>query len=80
MTYHFVAKSRNDKTGPMPVTTTSAETCPDACPLKSGGCYAKGGKVAMHWAKVTAGTRGGDLAQFAACMAGYLRHKRGDVL
>ena len=62
--FHMTAKSRNEKTGPIAVSTTSATTCPDACPLKAGGCYAKGGKVAMHWRAVTAGERGGDLASF----------------
>jgi hypothetical protein len=42
-------KSRNDKTGPIPVSTTSNETCPDACPLKANGCYAEGGPLGMLW-------------------------------
>jgi hypothetical protein len=47
--YHFTRKSQNRKTGPIPTTVTSADTCPDACPLKAKGCYAKGGPLAMHW-------------------------------
>lgn len=39
----FVRKSANAKTGPIPVTYSSAETCPDACPLKANGCYASSG-------------------------------------
>jgi hypothetical protein len=59
--YHFTLKSRNAKTGPIPTTVTSADTCPEACPLKAKGCYAKGGPLAMHWRAVTEGARGGSL-------------------
>ena len=50
----FTRISRNEKTGPIPVTTSSEETCPPACPLKGAGCYAEGGKLAMFWRKVNA--------------------------
>lgn len=59
--YHFTRKSQNRKTGPIPTTVTSADTCPDACPLKKEGCYAEHGHVAMHWRAVTSGKRGGTL-------------------
>ena len=59
--YHFTRKSQNAKTGPIPTTVTSATTCPDACPLKAKGCYAKGGPLAIHWRAVTEGKRGGSL-------------------
>ena len=49
----FTRTSRNAKTGPIPVTTSSEETCPPACPLKGAGCYAEGGPLAMFWRKVT---------------------------
>ena len=49
----FTRVSRNAKTGPIPVTTSSEETCPPACPLKNAGCYAEGGPLAMFWRKVT---------------------------
>ncbi len=49
----FTRVSRNAKTGPIPVTTSSEETCPPACPLKGAGCYAEGGPLAMFWRKVT---------------------------
>lgn len=51
--YQFTLKSRNVKTGPIPTTMTSAETCPEACPLKAKGCYAAHGHVAMHWRKLS---------------------------
>ena len=50
----FTKKSRNSKTGPIPVTTSGQETCPTACPLKDAGCYADGGPMAIFWRKVTA--------------------------
>lgn len=67
--YHFTRKSRNVKTGPIPTTVTSATTCPDACPLKAQGCYAKGGPLAIHWKAVTEGKRGGSLADLCASIA-----------
>lgn len=50
----FTRVSRNAKTGPIPVTTTSEETCPESCPLKKHGCYAESGPLALFWRKVTA--------------------------
>jgi len=60
MTYqiHLTPKSKNRKVGEIPVSTTSADTCPDDCPFKKNGCYADGGPLAMHWAKVTDRQRG----------------------
>jgi len=55
---HLTLVSSNKKTGPIPVSTSSATTCPDACPFKLSGCYAKGGPLALHWSKVSAGLRG----------------------
>lgn len=47
--------SRNAKTGPIPVSTTSAETCPNDCPFNNkGGCYAGNGPLNLFWQKVTA--------------------------
>jgi hypothetical protein len=50
--------SQNVKTGPMPVSMTTAETCPYSCPLRGNGCYAECGNVAIHWRKVTKGDAG----------------------
>jgi hypothetical protein len=47
--------SGNTKTGPMPVSTSNSSTCPDACPIKLKGCYAKYGPVGMHWRKLDNG-------------------------
>lgn len=78
MRIHFTPISSNAKTGPIPVSTTSADTCPDACPFKrtidydhagrskNQGCYADGGPLAMHWRKVSSGERGAELEPFLA--------------
>lgn len=57
-------KSSNEKVGPIPVSTTSAKSCPKSCPFSVGGCYAKGGPLAIHWRKVTDGERGKPWADF----------------
>lgn len=57
MHVHLTRISRNSKTGPIPVSTSSADTCPTSCPFKTKGCYAMYGPLKMHWAKVTAGER-----------------------
>lgn len=62
--YHLTRVSNNAKTGRIPVSTTSADTCPDSCPLKSAGCYAKSGKLNMHWNAVTANKRGSSFDEF----------------
>ena len=58
MYYHMTIKSSNDKTGAIPVTSTSAESCPDACPLKGAGCYGDNFPLSLHWQKVTNNERG----------------------
>ncbi|BEP57133.1 MULTISPECIES: hypothetical protein [unclassified Variovorax] len=57
-TYHLVRVSRNYKTGPIPVTTTSANSCPPSCSFKGSGCYAESGPLAIHWRHVSEGRRG----------------------
>jgi len=88
--FHLTPKSANAKTGPIPVSTSSAVTCPDACGFKRtaagvAGCYADGGPLGMHWRAVTEGRRGVDwsafLLQVRAIAAGALwRHNQaGDL-
>lgn len=55
----FNRVSSNAKTGPIPVTTTGQQSCPEVCPLKGSGCYAETGPISWHWKKVTNGTKGG---------------------
>lgn len=62
MNYHLTLKSRNGKTGPIPVSTTAKGSCPD-CPL-SEACYAKQGPLALFWAKVSDGRTGTDFETF----------------
>ena len=89
MKTHLTMKSANVKTGPIPVSTTSGESCPKACPFNSsntGGCYAESGPLAIHWKQVTAGKRGMDWDDFVKAIAalpdGQLwRHNQaGDLL
>jgi len=54
----FVLCSSNRKTGGIPVSTTSARTCPSSCPLKHKGCYARLYPLGYYWRKVTNGERG----------------------
>jgi hypothetical protein len=55
---HLTIKSGNAKVGPIPVSTTSANTCPSACPLKGAGCYANAGPLASLWRSLSAATPG----------------------
>ena len=63
MRFHITLKSSHVKTGPIPVSTTSSDTCPDACSLKHKGCYAESGPLGIHWRAVDSG-RGTGLTQF----------------
>lgn len=65
--------SHNIKTGPIPVSTSSKATCPDACPFKSGGCYAQGGPLNIHWNKVTSGERGMSYDEFCNSVRKFRR-------
>ena len=71
MNFQLTPISKNAKTGPIPVSTTSAETCPDACPFKKNGCYADAGPLALHWAKVSEGERGGTLEAFTKAIKAF---------
>ena len=68
MRFHLAKSSRNAKTGPIPVSTSSATTCPDSCPFKRNGCYAEGGPLAMHWRAITEGKRGTAWPEFIAAV------------
>lgn len=66
---HLTKISSNAKTGAIPVTTTSKESCPQSCPLKKNGCYADDYHLNMHWQKVTDKTRGTSWDDFCADIA-----------
>ncbi len=51
-------RSGNEKTGPIPVSTSSNETCPDTCPFMHNGCYAENFRLGAFWRKVSNGTAG----------------------
>lgn len=69
---HLTPVSRNIKTGPIPVSTSSALSCPSACPFNTsnvGGCYATSGPLAIHWQAVTQGKRGDNWEAFLGKIA-----------
>ena len=68
MQAHITMKSANVKTGPIPVSTTTRDSCPADCAMKSE-CYAASGPLALHWAAVSAGQRGTDWPTFTATIA-----------
>jgi hypothetical protein len=68
MQAHLSLRSNNAKTGPIPVSTTSRDSCPTDCAMRAG-CYASSGPLALHWAAVSNGARGTDWATFCASIA-----------
>lgn len=68
MQVHLTLKSANVKTGPIPVSTTERDSCPDDCSMKKE-CYAASGPLALHWAAVSNGTRGTDWPTFTQAIA-----------
>ena len=72
--YHLTPTSSNAKTGAILVTTSTATTCPPACPFKRT-CYAKGGPLALHWRAVTSGARGLRWRAFLRALADALAAK-----
>jgi hypothetical protein len=68
MNVHLTLKSANVKTGPIPVSTTERDSCPDNCAMRAE-CYAASGPLALHWSAVSAGTRGTSWGQFTESIA-----------
>ena len=68
MQVHLTLKSANAKTGPIPVSTTERDSCPINCAMRAE-CYAASGPLALHWAAVSAGTRGTSWGQFTQSIA-----------
>jgi hypothetical protein len=66
--YHLTRKSNNRKTGPIVTVTSSSSTCPDTCPFKVSGCYAKGGPIRMHWDKVSSGQYGVEFSELVSTL------------
>lgn len=67
MTYRaaLTLVSNNVKTGPIPVSTTAASTCPPTCG-QYHTCYAKFGPLMMHWGRVSSGERGEEWEDFCS--------------
>ena len=59
------------KVGNMFRSYTESKSCPDDCPLKDSGCYAKVGPVSWQWKKVDNGT-----AKDTTNWAGFVRKVR----
>ena len=68
MKTHLTMVSRNVKTGKIPVSTSSKETC-GSCPFKGNGCYAEQGPLLLHWNEVTEGNRGLEWGEFCEAIA-----------
>jgi len=64
MRIHFIPRSTNRKTGPIPVTSTERQSCPPSCPQYRAACYAEDFYTRMNWDKIPA--RGIDLAGLTA--------------
>jgi len=85
MQAHLTKISSNSKTGAIPVSTTSKESCPNACPFKKtvsilgeteyNGCYADDYHLNLHWQKVTDLARGGNWEEFCAQIADLPRNQ-----
>lgn len=75
MKIHLTLISSNVKTGPIPVTTSEASTCPSECPFRDGSCYAKNGPLAIHWSKVSKGERGDSLDILAKQIKSFPRNQ-----
>jgi len=67
MKYHFIPQSSNRKTGPIPVTYSQRETCPQSCPHYRADCYAEDFYTRLAWDKVPA--RGGTLGDLTRSIA-----------
>lgn len=50
---YFTEVSSNQKVGPIPVTTSSRETCDPACAFYDAGCYADYGPMKGLWRNMT---------------------------
>lgn len=84
--------SSNTKTGGIPTSTSERSTCPTTCPFYDKGCYAKSGPQAIHWRKISEGSRGMNWDQFITAIrniphgqlwrhnvSGDLPHNDGDI-
>lgn len=69
--FHITPVSANVKTGPIPVTTSTRESCSPTCDFFGNGCYAESGPLRIHWNAVTAGLRGMSFDAFCEAIASF---------
>jgi hypothetical protein len=67
--FHLSLVSDNTKTGPIPVSTTSKNSCDLRCPLMDHGCFGDNFPLSLHWDKVSSGERGMSLEEFCERIA-----------
>jgi hypothetical protein len=65
--------SNNRKVGPIPVSTTEENSCPNSCPLRGTDCYARFGPLGMHWRKIGPGGRGSQWTLFCNAVKRFAR-------
>src|SRR6266851_9810294 len=58
MWFSLSLRSENRKTGKIPVSTSSSDTCPPSCPLRGRGCYAESGPLSWFWTRLKRGGLG----------------------
>lgn len=88
--FKLVMVSGNRKTGPIPVSTTSKNSCPATCPLMGNGCYAGSGNTNIHWNRLS--EKGDSASEFLSAVkkigkgqlwrhnqAGDLPHSEGHI-
>lgn len=71
MRVHLSLKSGNTKTGPIPVSSTEENSCPDSCPFKKKGCYGKSHFLAKHWKLVSSGERAIEWSHFISLVSSF---------
>ena len=73
--YSLIPHSKASKLGGMPASYSPIGDCnPDCALMKSGGCFALHGHVAIHWLKVSIWERGVPFFQFCREVAALPRH------
>lgn len=65
--------SSNMKTGPMPVSTTSSNSCPPTCGMYDD-CYLKFGHGSIHWKKIDEHERGMPWSDFCRTVSRDIHH------
>jgi len=67
--FHLSRVSTNQKTGPIPVSSSQRSTCSPTCPFLKNGCYGENYPMKFHWDKLDSGERGVPMAEFFRLIA-----------